>query len=44
MDDFNTLQEFMLHTKGVLYVLIVITLCGLAGFWAWLTARDKDYD
>ena len=44
MEGFNTLQEFMLHTKGVIYILIVLTLLGLAGYWSWLTSRDEEYD
>jgi len=41
--EFNTLQEYMLHTEGVTYILIVVALCCLAGFWGWLTARDDEY-
>ena len=44
MDGFHTLQEFMTHTKGVVYLLIVATLIGLGGFWAWLSGRDKSYE
>ena len=39
---FYTLQEFMTHTKGMAYILIVLTLIGLLGFWKFLTARDDD--
>ena len=43
MDDtFFTLQEFMTHTEGVTYVLIVVILFGLLGFWNFLVDRDED--
>ena len=31
METINTLQEFMLHTKNITYVLIVAALVGIAG-------------
>lgn len=37
-----TLQQFMAHAKGVIYILIVLTLFGLLGFWRFLTGRDAD--
>lgn len=39
---FNTLQEFMAHTESVTYVLIVIILLGMLGFWNFLVERDED--
>ena len=39
---FYTLQDFLTHTKAVIYILIVLTLFALAGFWSFLTARDED--
>jgi hypothetical protein len=42
MDTIHTLQEFMLHTKNVTYVLIVAALVGIAAFWRFLTERDED--
>lgn len=42
MDDYLTLHEFMLHTKAVLYILVVTILAGYVGFWAFLTERDED--
>lgn len=38
--DFNTLQEFMTHTKGIAYLLIGVALVALPLFWRFLTARD----
>ena len=37
---FDTLQDFLSHTEGVTYLLIVGTLIGMAGFWYFLTQRD----
>ncbi len=39
---FFTLQDFFTHTKGVVYVLIILSLLALAGFWDFLNARDDD--
>ncbi|MFZ1983811.1 MAG: hypothetical protein WAU91_05310 [Desulfatitalea sp.] len=42
MDTINTLQEFMLHTKNVIYVLIVMALAALVAFWRFLNGRDNE--
>ena len=42
METIHTLQEFMLHTKNITYVLIVAALVGIAGFWRFLTDRDDE--
>ena len=39
---FYTLQDFMVHTKAVVYVLMGIWLIGVVGFWRFLTERDDD--
>jgi hypothetical protein len=41
---FHTLQEFMLHTKGLAYILVGVMLLGMLGFWRYLTGRDEDKD
>ena len=41
-DVFYTLQDFLTHTEGVTYILIVATLFAIAGFWSFLSARDDD--
>ncbi|MBC2715049.1 MAG: hypothetical protein HF978_07040 [Desulfobacteraceae bacterium] len=38
--DYNTLQEFVTHTKGVAYLLIAVALVALPVFWRFLTDRD----
>ena len=40
--DIYTLQDFFTFTKGVIYILVIIMLIGLAGFWQFLTERDDD--
>ena len=37
---FNTLQDFMTHTKTIAYLLIAVALVGLPLFWRFLTGRD----
>ncbi|MCU0557717.1 MAG: hypothetical protein R6X05_12970 [Desulfobacterales bacterium] len=39
---FHTLQEFMLHTKNIVYLLMAAGLIGLPLFWWFLTERDED--
>ena len=38
--EFYTLQDFFTHTKGVIYLLVVLTLVAMAGFWRFLNGRD----
>lgn len=37
-----TLQEFMLHTHNVIYLLAGVSLVAITGFWLFLTGRDED--
>lgn len=39
---FYTLQDFMVHTKAVVYILMGLWLIGVVGFWSFLTSRDED--
>ena len=39
---FYTLQEFMAHTESITYILIVVILFGMWGFWHFLVERDED--
>ena len=39
---FYTLQDFMLHTKGVAYLLMGAVVLGMLGFWLYLSGRDED--
>ena len=42
MDAIHTLQEFMLHTKNIIYILIVMALVIMPMFWKFLNGRDED--
>ncbi|WP_373498339.1 sulfate respiration complex protein HmcD [Desulfococcus sp.] len=37
-----TLQDFMTHTKGVVYIIMVLALISIMAFWRFLTDRDDD--
>lgn len=39
---FHTLQEFHLHTEAITYVLIVVSLIGIAWFWNFLSGKDNN--
>ena len=40
--EFFTLQDFYTYTKGIAYILIVVTLIGMAVFWLYLTDHEND--
>jgi di/tricarboxylate transporter len=42
MEPIFTLQQFMFHTKNIIYGLIVLTLLLLPAFWLFLTHRDDE--
>jgi hypothetical protein len=42
METIVTLQHFMLHTKGVIYLIMIAALFGMLAFWGYLTGRDKE--
>ena len=39
---FHTLQSFMLHSKGVTYVLMALVLVGMVGLWSFLLGRGDE--
>jgi hypothetical protein len=41
---FFTLQDFMTFTKGVTYLLMIVALCSITGFWLFLTERDDVHE
>ncbi len=43
-DSIHTLQEFMLRTKGILYLLALSYLIGFVWFWKFLNGRQKEED
>jgi hypothetical protein len=38
----HTLQEFMLHTESVTYIIMAVSLLAILGFWFFLNGRDPD--
>jgi len=42
MESIHTLQEFMLHTKNIIYILIILALALFPLFWRFLNGRDKE--
>jgi diphthamide synthase (EF-2-diphthine--ammonia ligase) len=38
----HTLQEYMLHTETITYIIIVAALIGITFFYRFLTDRDDD--
>jgi len=41
-DAFFTLHDFLLHTESITYILMLLSLLGILGFWLFLTPRDED--
>jgi len=42
METFFTLQDFMHHTESITYLLMLVSLICITGFWFFLTQRDED--
>ena len=42
--EIHTLQEFMLQTKGILYLLAIAFFIGFVCFWKFLLGREKEED
>ena len=38
---FYSLQDFMVCTKSVVYILMGLGVLGLLGYWIFLTGRDE---
>lgn len=43
MDEFHTLQEFLLHSESVVYIIMGLSLPIFLWFWSFLTGRDKEF-
>ncbi len=41
-ESIHTLQEFMVQSKGIIYMLSLGYLIGFVAFWKFISARDKD--
>lgn len=42
VETIQTLQEFMLHTESITYIIMAISLFAILGFWFFLTGRETD--
>ena len=40
--EIHSLHEFMLHTKNVIYVIIVLVLLAMPAIWYFLNGADND--
>jgi len=38
----HTLQDYMLHTESITYIIIVAALIGITFFYRFLTDRDDE--
>jgi DNA transposition AAA+ family ATPase len=43
-ESINTLQEFMIQSKGTVYLLAIGFLIGFTAFWKYLNGRKGDPD
>ncbi|MFO7558133.1 MAG: hypothetical protein R6X10_04835 [Desulfobacterales bacterium] len=41
-EPFYTLHDFLLYSESITYILMLLSLLGILGFWVFLTARDED--
>lgn len=39
---FYSLHDFMVCTKGMVYILMGLGVLGLLGYWIFLTGRDEN--
>jgi len=37
-----TLQDFMLHSENITYIIMGLSLVAVLGFWFFLTQHDDD--
>jgi hypothetical protein len=40
--EISSLHEFMLHTKNIIYVIIVLILLAMPAIWHFMNGADKD--
>ncbi len=41
-NQFYTLHDFLVFTKGAAYYLMGLIVLGVLGFWLYLTGRDEE--
>ncbi|MBU1170517.1 MAG: hypothetical protein KKD44_13220 [Proteobacteria bacterium] len=42
MDIFYTLQDYLLHSESIVYIIMGLSLPGILMFWLFLTGRDNE--
>ena len=42
MDGIHTFQEFMLHTKNIVYIIIILILLAMPAIWRFLAGHDDE--
>ena len=42
MESIHTFQEFMLHTKNIIYIIMVLILVAMPAIWGFLTGNEED--
>jgi len=42
METIHTLQEFMLHTKNIIYIIMVMVLLAMPAIWKFLNGGDEE--
>ena len=40
--EMQSLHEFMLHTKSVIYIIILLVLLAMPALWYFLNGADKE--
>lgn len=43
-NQFCTLHDFLVYTKGAAYILMGVSVLGILGFWLYITGRDEEKD
>jgi hypothetical protein len=41
-NQFYTLHDFLVYTKGAAYYLMGLSVIAILGFWLYITGRDED--
>jgi hypothetical protein len=41
MDMITSFNDFMLHTKNIIYILMVVVLLAMPAIWSFLNGKDR---
>lgn len=42
MDTITSFNDFMLHTKNIIYILMVLVLLAMPAIWSFLNGKDQE--